>query len=109
MQLPQAEESAPEGAAEGNISSIGEATPMMEEAVPTQMPSSVDQPEQMLGTADERGIESDQVLKSLALSEDLEAQPVINLRLVIRLAEYFLLIIAVSSGIAALIIFRRHR
>jgi hypothetical protein len=109
MQLPQAEEGAPEAAAEENISSIGEATPMMDKVVPTQMPSSVDQPEQMLGAADEQGFDSDQVLKSLAPSEDLEAQSVINLRLVIRLAEYSLLIIAVSAGIAALIIFRRNR
>jgi hypothetical protein len=113
---PLAQESQIEGeaaaeAADENISSSMDSAPVMEKLMPTQFPATVEEAEEMLGGAAEPVVESDQVLEARAPGESIEeeSQPGIDFQSIIRISEFSLLFIAVTTGIAAIYLYRKSR
>jgi len=106
LEVPQEEEAA-EGAVEENISPSKAPAPAVEKALPTQLLPSAEAGE-MLGSMIEE--DSQQLFESRAptvLSEG-EIQGVLSIWLLIRISEVALMIIAISTGIAAIYFYRKR-
>ena len=113
---PLAEEFQMEGeaaaeAADENISSSMDSASTMEKALPTQFPAPVEEAEPMLGGATEPEFEADQVLESRAPKEHIEeeSQQRLDFQSIIRIAEFGLLFIVITTGIAAFYLYLRSR
>ena len=98
-------------AADENISSSMDSAPTMEKALPTQLPAPVEEAEQILGGVAEPELESDQMLESRAPTEliEEESQPGLDFQAIIRIAEFGLLFIVITTGIAAFYFYRKSR
>ena len=98
-------------AADENISSSMDSAPVTEKLMPTQLPAPVEEAEEMLGGAAEPPVESDQVLESRAPSEliEEESQQGFDFQSIIRITEFSLLFLAVTTGIAAFYFYRKSR
>jgi hypothetical protein len=109
QEMPMEEGYAPEVAADENISSSMDSTPYVGKALPTQLPDPAEEAEDMLGGAAEEIVEEGVERESDVSSEllDAEAQKSFDFRYYVRIAEYVMLVIALSTGIAAFYFFRK--
>jgi len=107
----QVEGEAAAEAADENISSSMDSAPTMEKALPTQLPAPVEEVEPMLGGAIKPDVESDQVLESRAPTEliEEESQQGLDFQSIIRIIEFGLLFVVITTGIAAFYLFLRSR
>jgi hypothetical protein len=105
LEIPQEEEAA-EGAAEENVSPSMVPAPSVAKALPTQMLPSAEAGE-MLGSVIEE--DSQQLFESRAPigQSEGEVKGVYDIWLLIRISEVALLIIAISTGIAAIYFYRK--
>ena len=110
QEMPAEGEPAPEAAQDENISSGMEESPQFEKVLPTQLPAPLEELQERLGAAADTGdallfdAESQETTEMLAPGIQLG----FNYRSVIRLMEVALLIIAVTAGIAALILHQKN-
>lgn len=115
MVEPMVEAEVAEDAAEGNISSMMGETPMMDKVTPTQLPAPVEEAGEVMGGGGEPSVEPGAEQSQMLVSPiptpvvEQEPQPGLDLKGIIRLSEYTLLVIAISSGIAAFILSRKYR
>lgn len=115
MEEPMVEGESPAEAAEGNISSMMGETPMMDKILPTAMPAPVEEADEVMGGGGEPGAELGAEQSQMLVSPvptpviEQEPQPGLDLKGIIRFSEYTLLVIAISTGIAAYILSRKYR
>ncbi len=110
QEAPMEGEPAAEAESDENISSSTDSALIMGKALPTQLPAPVEEAEDMLGGAVVETLVVEDLelepVESRELLED-EDQPIYELRSLVRITEYALLVIAISTGIAAFYLFRR--
>ena len=101
-------EVAPE-AADSNISSSMESPLELEKVSPTSQPAPVEETEEMLGGISRAEGEPEQMLESQeSINEiDEEFQPGFDFQAAVRMTEIGLLVIALSTGLAALYYYRK--
>jgi len=106
---PMEGEPAAEAEFDENISSSMDSAPAMEKSLPTPSPPIVEEAEDMLaGTAGTLVVgESEIEPESPSLLPEDDSRSTLDLRSYVRFAEFVLLIVALSSGIAAYYFFRR--
>ena len=109
QEAPVEGESAPQAAEDENISSSMDSVQPMEKSVPTQLPGSFGETDEMLGDAAEdmvgAGIEIEPDASNDLLDDEVERS--LDYRYFVRVTEYALLIITLITGIAAFYFFRR--
>lgn len=98
-------------AADENISSSMDSAQTMEKALPTQLPAPVVEAEEMLGVAAEPEVEADQFVESIAPPELIEQEPQqgFDFQSIIRITEFGLLFITITTGVAAFYLYRKSR
>lgn len=98
-------------AADENISSSMDSSPILEKVLPTQIPVPVEEAEEMLGGIAELEVESGQDLESREPA-DLNGEQIqqrFDIQSTIRVTEIGLLIIAISTGITAFYLYRKNQ
>ncbi len=98
-------------AAEAMISPSAEASPGLEKLLATALPAPAEEMEDDIGGVAEPEEEPNLriEMRDPATLTDDELQPGFNLRTVVRIAELILIVVALSTGLAAFTLYRRYK